>query len=428
MKAPTVSPLHFEILSHPRSATLTSGQPLLLLDIPDTPLVQIDCMIPRGTRVQAMPLQAKFATLLLNKGTRSYPSDQIGEAIDRLGAKVRTTCNSVYTQLSISGLHRNFPELLRLLHSMLTEPLYDQSPFDIAVAQALAAWEIEQQKVETVARDQFFHRLLAYSPQLSHLIERDDFQRITPAHLRDYHLQHLSPSGATLMLTGRFTDEDISLMGETFSTHPASSAAVSTECPSAVEAQAETDAWPATPLRFKMERKTLQSAVRIGRLLPTAHHPDYPLLRLAHTILGGYFGSRLESNIRETRGLTYDIHSSLYGMGEHSIFTISTETPNAKVGEVLEQIDVEMKRMATEPVPQAELNNVKQYMIGNDTRDFEPSFRLPRTVLSLAANRRTLEDYERGIHLIEQATPEDVQRIAAQYFRPEEFLRCVAGN
>lgn len=426
MIAPAVSPLHFEILSHPRSVTLPSGHHLLLLDMPDTPLVQIDCMIPCGARAQDIPLQAKFATRLLRKGTLSYPSDQIGEAIDFLGAKVRTTCNAIYTHASICGLHRNFPELLRLLHSMLTEPLYDRAPFDIAVAQELSAWEIEQQKVETVARNQFYHRLLAYSPQLSHLTERDDFQRITPQHLRDFHHRHLSLSKATIMLTGCFADEDIALLGETFGMHPAAEDASALSA--VAEGQNAVDAWPATPLRFKMERHTLQSSVRVGRLLPPTRHPDFPLLRLAHTILGGYFGSRLESNIRETRGLTYDIHSSLYDVGDHAVFCVSTETPNAKVAEVLEQIDLEMKRMATEPVPEEELNNVKQYLIGNDTRDFEPSFRLPRTVLDLLACGRTLEDYEQSNRLIEQASPDDVRHIAAQYYRPEEFLRCVAGS
>lgn len=421
MEAPAISPLHFDLLARPRAIQLAGGLPLWLMDIPDTSLVQISCMIPSGTRDQDMPLQAKFATGLMQKGTRSYAPDTIGETIDRLGAQVKISVNTVYTMVTILGLHRTFPQLLHIIHSILTEPLYDDRPFRLAVDQALAGWEIRQQKVEAVAQDSLSNRLYAHLPQVAHIVVADDYRQLTPDHLHDFHRRHLGLNRATLMLTGHFTEAEVKQIDQTFGC--VAKAEVPPAAAPVVVAQPK-----AETLHVKMKRPTLQAGVRMGRLLPPTSHPDHPFLRLAHTILGGYFGSRLETNIRETRGLTYDIHSSFYSIVDVNALCISTETPDEKVPEVFRQIDLEMERMATEPVPEAELHNVKQYLIGNDTRDFEPSFGFARLVLNLIGTGRSLDVMLAEDQAIERATPDDIRRVAARYFRPDEFIRCVAGN
>ena len=89
-----------------------------------------------------------------------------------------------------------------------------------------------------------------------------------------------------------------------------------------------------------------------------------PLLRLAVTVLGGYFGSRLMSNIRERRGLTYGINATLYNVPHDNALAIACETATPSAEAVVSEVYAELQRLCDEPVPEDELQMVKQYMTG----------------------------------------------------------------
>lgn len=421
---PAVHPCHFELMATPEMSHLSGGIPLVLTPISDTQLVRLDCFFPMGRNVQTRHLQAHFAAKQLKEGTETYPQKVISKRIDSLGATVSVRCRATYTVISVLGLHRTFPQLVDLLHSMLTEPLYEESQFSLAIEQALSSWEISRQKVETRAKEDFFKRLYHFCPLWTDVAEKSDFEEITTEHLRDYHRRCFSLTNATLLVTGLYEESDISLLNSTFGEYEYERVRIKqfsqipTDFPHAGDA----------PFRVSMERTTLQNGIRLGCLLPPPTHADAPLIRLTNMILGGYFGSRLMTNIREERGLTYDIHSSLMHLADWTVFTISTETPDKCVEEALQQIRIEMQRMAEEPVPEDELQNVKQYMLGNDSRDLEPSFDFPNILFNLLSSGRNLVDLSRSATCIEKATSADVQRVASQYFRFDDCLVCVAGN
>lgn len=421
---PAVHPCHFELLATPEMSHLSGGMPLVLTPISDTRLVRLDCFFPMGRNVQTRHLQAHFAAKQLKEGTEKYPQKVISKRIDSLGATVSVRCRATYTVISVLGLHRTFPLLVDLLHSILTEPLYEESQFGIAIEQALSAWEISHQKVETRAKDDFFRRLYHFCPLWTDIVEKSDFQELTTEHLRDYHSRCFSLTRATLLVTGLYEERDISLLNSTFGGYAYERVNLKqfSQIPSALQNCDN------APFHISMERKTLQNGIRLGCLLPPPTHPDAPLIRLTNMILGGYFGSRLMTNIREERGLTYDIHSSLMHLADWTVFSISTETPDKCVSEALQQIRLEMERMAQEPVPEEELQNVKQYMLGNDSRDLEPSFDFPNILFNLLSSGRTLVDLDRSATRIEKATSADVQRVASEYFRFENCIVCVAGN
>jgi len=421
---PIVHPCHFELIASPEISHLNGGMPLVLTPISDTQLVRLDCFFPMGRNAQTRFLQANFAAKQLKEGTVKYPQKVISRRIDSLGMTVSVKCRATYTVVTVLGLHRIFPQLVDLLHSLLTEPLYEEEPFHIAIEQALSSWEIGRQKVEVRAREDFFKRLYHFCPLWVDAAEKSDFQDLTTDYLHDYHVRCLFPTRATLLVTGLYEESDIGLLNKTFGRYEYES-----------EKLKHFDFIPPpmknndnAPFRISMERTTLQNGIRLGCLLPPPTHPDAPLIRLTNMILGGYFGSRLMTNIREKRGLTYDIHSSLMYLADWTVFSISMETPDKSVTEALQQIRLEMERMAQEPVPEAELQNVKQYMLGNDSRDLEPGFDFPNILCNLLSSGRNLNDLSRSAAHIEKATAADVQRVASKYFRYDDCLVCVAGN
>lgn len=421
--APATRPLQFDILARPVRASLSGGIPLVLLRMPGTGLVRIGCMFRAGQDVETVPLQARFTATQMREATGTFPADRIDEYIDSLGAQVSVRSRMDYTDFSVLGLCGTLPQLVAFLHSVLTEPLFDETRFRLAVRQSLEEWRIGRQKVETVAQEQFQRRLYDFRPSIGHVTREEDYRELTTAHLRDYHSRFLNLRHATLMLTGDFGDDAVELLDRTFG--PYRAAGVPVEIPAPVLPASHGDAAPAF---FGMPRKTLQSAIRMGRLLPPASHPDFPLIRLANIILGGYFGSRLMANIREERGYTYDIFSRLRRHSGWTELLISTETPQATVADTIRQVGIEMRRLAQEPVPEAELRNVKRYIAGDDSREYEPSFRFPGRLASLMAAGCSLGDIRREAGAMGRASQADIMRVAAQYLDPDGCVCCVAGN
>ncbi|MCB0541856.1 MAG: insulinase family protein, partial [Bacteroidetes bacterium] len=124
----------------------------------------------------------------------------------------------------------------------------------------------------------------------------------------------------------------------------------------------------------------LQTAVRVGKESLPIKHPDFENLQILNTILAGYFGSRLMSNIREEKGYTYGVYSFVNPIMDCSYFCISTEVGNQYKNQVLDEIEKEMNRLKEEPVSEIELSMVKNYMIGQLMKSVDGPLNLSSTL------------------------------------------------
>lgn len=421
--APATHPLQFKILALPERTALGGGIPPFLMRMPGTGLVRLDCTFPAGKDAETVPLQARFTASQMREATKSFPAAVIDEHIDSLGAQVSVRSRMDYTDFSILGLRDTLPQLVAFLHSVLTEPLFDETRFRLAVQQSLEEWRIGRQKVETVAQELFLRKLYAFHPSLGRIAGEEDYRNLTTEQLRDYHRRVFDLRQATLLLTGDFDDSAVGLLDQTFGAYRHDGVPAKAPAPALPTPHGD-----AAPSCIDMPRKTLQSAIRMGRLLPPPTHPDFPLIRLANIILGGYFGSRLMTNIREERGYTYDIFSRLRRHDGWSELLVSTETPYANVADTIRQVEIEMRRLGQEPVPEAELRNVKRYIAGKDSREYEPSFRFPNRMVGLMAAHCSLDDIRREAEAMSRASQADIRRVAAQYLNPADCVCCVAGK
>lgn len=116
---------------------------------------------------------------------------------------------------------------------------------------------------------------------------------------------------------------------------------------------------------FVSQCSNLQTAIRIGRRLVPTSHPDFATLVLLNAVLGGYYGSRLMYNLREEKGLTYGVHSTLDTYRYDSFLNISVETEKQNTDEVVESIRHEIERLQAHTITEDELQMVKNYLGGH---------------------------------------------------------------
>ncbi|MDY5968731.1 MAG: insulinase family protein, partial [Bacteroidales bacterium] len=173
----------------------------------------------------------------------------------------------------------------------------------------------------------------------------------------------------------------------------------------------------------------VQSTIRIGRLLPFAWNDmQHARFLILNAILGGYFGSRLMSNLREDKGYTYSIYSRVQIMRGATVFSLSTDVNAEATDNALKEIYGEMRRLREEPVPTDELETVKNYLAGEFLRGidgvFERSERFIQQEYALVDDRLDAN----YLQALSSVTPQQLQELACEFLREDELTEVVAGR
>lgn len=165
----------------------------------------------------------------------------------------------------------------------------------------------------------------------------------------------------------------------------------------------------------------------IGSLTIRQNHPDYIKLSVLVTLLGGYFGSRLMSNIREDKGYTYGIGSGLISYPYESLFVVATQCDAKYVNPLIQEVYKEIDNLCENLVSQRELDMVKSYMLGELTRRYEG---LGLSDAFIFAEVSGFEDdfMQKQVDSIRSTTMQDIQDMAKKYLQPESLKVVVAGK
>jgi predicted Zn-dependent peptidase len=157
------------------------------------------------------------------------------------------------------------------------------------------------------------------------------------------------------------------------------------------------------------------------------NHPDYFNFQLMNTYLGGYFGSRLMTNIREDKGYTYGINSHLTVQENAAAFIISTEVGTDVKEETIKEIFIELENLRTNLIPEDELQKVKNYMLGDFLRRADGPIALMENFKNIHFNQLKKTYYNDFIQAIHKATAPDLREVAQQYLQDSEMLIVTAG-
>jgi predicted Zn-dependent peptidase len=180
---------------------------------------------------------------------------------------------------------------------------------------------------------------------------------------------------------------------------------------------------------YEEKEGAIQSGIRIGKVLDlTFGSEEFFKLQILNTIFGGYFGSRLMSNIREDKGFTYGIGSAIASMEDAMFFFISTEVGADVTSSALKEVYFELNRLCEELVPNDELEMVKNYMQGSMLKSSDGPFSMADKYKSVYFKGEDLSFYDRYISIINNVTSEELRDVAKKYFDPNEMMEVVVGK
>jgi len=169
----------------------------------------------------------------------------------------------------------------------------------------------------------------------------------------------------------------------------------------------------------------VQGAIRIARPFPNRHHPDFQKAMVLNNIFGGYFGSRLMSNIREDKGYTYGIHSYVQDHIQQTAWMVSTEAGKDVLEATISEVYKEMKRLNEEPVGEQELQLVRNYMMGTILGDLDGPFHIISRWKNYILNGLDGDYFYKAIEIIRTVPAEELQQLAKKYLNPDDFYELV---
>jgi predicted Zn-dependent peptidase len=170
-----------------------------------------------------------------------------------------------------------------------------------------------------------------------------------------------------------------------------------------------------------------QASIRMGKPTISRHHPDYTNAYVLNEILGGYFGSRLMQNIREEKGYTYGIHSSIINMKKGAHFAIGTDVKKQYLKETIDEIRKEIHKLQREPVGSDEFNTVISYIKGAYLASITTPFSIAEKIKTICFYDLDHQYYDLLFDRLATITPESLLLTAQKYFDPDSMTEVVVG-
>ena len=177
--------------------------------------------------------------------------------------------------------------------------------------------------------------------------------------------------------------------------------------------------------RIENDVNAVQGAIRIAQPFPNRHHEDFKKVIVLNTVYGGFFGSRLMSNIREEKGYTYGIYSYLQNHMQESAWLISTEAGKDVCEATIEEVYKEMKLLREEIIDDEELSLVRNYMIGGILGDLDGPFHIIAKWKNIILNNLDEKYFYDSVAAIKNTSAEELQTLAQKYLQPERFFELV---
>jgi len=413
-------------LPRPFETTLPNGIHLLILEDHRFPLVTVQFDVD-GTGAMyepaAQPGLAAATARLLDEGTKTRTSKQIAEQIDSLGASLSAFAGfgSGSTVVSASGLSDTFDQWFALTTDVLLHPTFPAD--ELAQYQARGKSALLQQRSQPgfLANQTFSRALYGAYPAAVVSATPESLDSLTPAMLADWHDKHYAPQNTILAISGDVhADTLVPKLRDWLAEWQRSKMPVKFSAgPPPIN----------TGRIFLVDRPgSVQTTLLMGNLAIDRSNPDYPALVVLNEVLGAGSASRLFLNLREEKGYTYGVYSSVIARKYAGPWTAGGDLRTEVTGGAMTEFLRELNRIRDEKVPEDELDAARRSVVAR----FALSLESPQQLIGYAITRKAYNfpaDYwDKYPAEITAVRAEDIQRVGKKYINPATMQVVAVGD
>lgn len=361
---------------------------------------------------------AAATNFLLKNGTSQKTAFEINESFEFYGAYLNRTCYNETSVISLHCLTKYFKEVIPSMAELVTEANFPEKELSIYKQNQIQRLSLNLKKGDFIANRLIDEYLFGIDHPYGKYAMQSDYNNISRDDLVQFYDTYYKNGKCVIFIAGKFPKDLQELLNKNVGQLAINKKQIITK---------EHPISAATQKKYSVinDKESVQGSIRIARHFPNRHHPDFAPAQILNNIFGGFFGSRLMSNIREDKGYTYGIHSYLQNHVQACAWMISTDAGKEVCKPTMEEVYKEMAILRNELVDEDELKLVKNYMLGSLLGDLDGPFQIIGRWKSYILNGLTEDYFYNTIETVRTIKAERLQELAIQYFKEEDFYELV---
>lgn len=418
-KAPKIKTITTIQMPEVQQLRLDNGIPVYVVNMGTQEVLKVEVIFQGGRPYELKKLASRATSALLREGTRNYTSAELAEQLDYYGSSLAIPYHTDTTSLSLLSLNKHFNKVLPLLAEVIKAPIFPEHELQAFIQRSIQHLQVDLSKNDVVAYREITELFFGPEHPYGYNSTNETYTQLTRDDLLEHHNRLFTKDNCFVIVSGKVTPDVLEQLNEQLG-HGIPAGKL--EAPRLILEEA--------PPQRKLVSKpdSLQSAIRIGFRTFNRHHPDFFDLSILNVLLGGYFGSRLMANIREEKGYTYNIYSTLDAMQFDGCFYIGTEVGNEFVPDTLTQIYHEMQQLREELVDEDELEMMRNYILGNYLTMIDGPFNVAELVRLLVTENLPFDELQNSVDRTLAISPEAIQAMAQKYLIPEKMSEVIVGD
>lgn len=418
--APAFQPLKVPTLARPEIQQLGNGIELTSYLDPNQNLVQVDFIFQASDlSILARQLDA-YAFKMLLEGTKNRDAKKIADDISFLGASFDISHGPESDSITISCLSRFLPQMLEILKCLWEESVFPAREWKTMQETGIQQNAINEQKTSYQVGKLFRQKLFGLKTDYGYSFDKELIGAFNSNQIQAHFRAQQTLGPGLVIISGWAEKEALSILREWLSSFSGCS-----KLKVPVDGELVTEK---SGIYWDNRPESQQTSLRLGQRTINSHHPDSPYFQLMLEIFGGYFGSRLMSNIREEKGWTYGIFAQKVGYKNAPYWFIGADLKAEVAMQALEEIKKEAAILKNELAEEEELEKVKNYMIGQFLTSITHCYGLADRYKSLWSAGRTIDNLEKSLQTIQQAEAEKVREMAQKYLHVDEAIVAFSGK
>jgi|SRR6186713_1010916 predicted Zn-dependent peptidase len=379
-------------------------------------VLQIEWVFYAGNWFEEKNLVAASTNFLLKNGTSGKNAFQLNEHFEYYGSHLNRHCYNETATVSLHSLSKHLEVLLPVIKELISDSVFPEEEISTYKQNMKQRLNVNLKKCDFVA-----HRLIdKYVYGEDHPYGRftrfEDFDSITREELIKFYQQYYLNGKMIIFVAGKLPGNIFSLLNKNFgdlkNQHVTSN---------------DIAIQPADEKKYRVtnDPNGVQGAIRLGTPFPNRRHPDFLKAQVLNVLFGGFFGSRLMTNIREDKGYTYGIHSYVQNHIHQTAWIISTEAGRDVCEPAIVEVYKEMELLRNESVDDEELLLVRNYMMGSLLADLDGPFQIINRWKNIILNGLDESYFYKSIDTIKTVSSTELQELANKYLLPENFYELV---
>lgn len=395
---------------------LNNGAEVYVIDAGAEDVLQLEWVFYSGNWFENNNLVAASTNFLLKNGTSKKNAFQLNEHFEYYGSYLNRNCYNETATISLHCLTKHLEVLLPVVKEMLVDSIFPEEEIKIYKQNMKQRLKVNLKKSDFVAGRLIDAYLYGEQHPYGRYTRFEDFDNITREDLLNFYKNYYQSGKFVLFVGGKVPSNLFALLNQHFGDlnyKPVQVANLSSQ--------------PAAEKKYRVtnDPQGVQGAIRMGSHFPNRHHPDFVKVQILNNVFGGFFGSRLMSNIREEKGYTYGIYSYLENHIQQSAWIISTEAGRDVCEATIAEVYKEMEILRNEPVDDEELLLVRNYMMGSILGDLDGPFHIISRWKNIILNGLDEDYFYKQIDTIRKVSSKELQEMANNYLLPENFYELV---